>query len=395
MAEKTPLQRMQDLVDKASEKLNALNQKIKDVSPWKGLSLNAGNSLSLDAQARVFFKERTPEQIKQALFSLSDTNNFSNADKETIQSFSQALQSIGIIIQKVEIVPEIGNSNALYLENSTGLIKTWNGVDYDTHGGDQLTYDKLIAALGYTPLDSNQKGSPNGVAETDQNNIILPQHLPSYVDDVLEGTYVDSTTFNNNDPTPSPYTPENGKIYIDKTSNKQYRWTGSIYSQLNGGLVLGETAQTAYRGDRGKTAYDHVLKRDNPHLVTAAQVGAETPSGAQAKATQAKNDANAYTDNKLKAIEGTGSNIFLSNISGNNYNYAAPSSSLSYTTNNPVINGYATSLINASSEPVVYETDGTTVATKISGADFVANTNMELVIESKDGATVRYFFLAL
>ena len=279
MAEKTPLQRMQDLVDKASEKLNALNQKIKDFSPWKGLSPTTGNSLSLDEEEKLFFKERTPTQIKQALFSLSNTNNFSDADKETIQSFSQALQSIGIRIEKVETVPEIGISNALYLENSTGFIKTWNGVDYDTHGGDQLTYDKLITALGFTPLNANQKGSPNGVAETDQNNIILPQHLPSYVDDVLEGTYVNSTTFNNDSVTPSPYTPESGKIYIDKPTGKQYRWTGSIYSQLNGGLVLGETAQTAYRGDRGKQAYEHISKTDNPHNVTAAQVGAEPALG--------------------------------------------------------------------------------------------------------------------
>lgn len=34
-----------------------------------------------------------------------------------------------------------------------------------------------------------------------------------------------------------------------------------------------------------------------------------------------------------------------------------------------------------------------TYATKISGADFVANSDMELIVESKDGQNVRYFFL--
>lgn len=38
-------------------------------------------------------------------------------------------------------------------------------------------------------------------------------------------------------------------------------------------LGLGETADTAYRGDRGKTAYEHSLSTANPHQVTKAQVG--------------------------------------------------------------------------------------------------------------------------
>ena len=40
-------------------------------------------------------------------------------------------------------------------------------------------------------------------------------------------------------------------------------------------LALGETSSTAYRGDRGKTAYDHSQAvSGNPHNVTAEEVGA-------------------------------------------------------------------------------------------------------------------------
>ena len=39
-------------------------------------------------------------------------------------------------------------------------------------------------------------------------------------------------------------------------------------------LALGETPSTAYRGDRGKTAYDHSQATGNPHSTTAADVGA-------------------------------------------------------------------------------------------------------------------------
>lgn len=47
-------------------------------------------------------------------------------------------------------------------------------------------------------------------------------------------------------------------------------------------------------------AYLHTIKKDNPHGVTAAQVGAETPTGAQEKATKAKDDAISYTNEKIK-----------------------------------------------------------------------------------------------
>jgi hypothetical protein len=38
-------------------------------------------------------------------------------------------------------------------------------------------------------------------------------------------------------------------------------------------LVLGETSNTAYRGDRGKTAYDHSQTTGNPHGTTATDLG--------------------------------------------------------------------------------------------------------------------------
>jgi hypothetical protein len=47
-------------------------------------------------------------------------------------------------------------------------------------------------------------------------------------------------------------------------------------------LALGETSSTAYRGDRGKTAYDHSqVVTGNPHGTTAADVGAD-PAGTAA-----------------------------------------------------------------------------------------------------------------
>lgn len=57
-------------------------------------------------------------------------------------------------------------------------------------------------------------------------------------------------------------------------------WTGSTNWQVyklseggGGGLTLGETSSTAYRGDRGKIAYDHSQTIGNPHGTTAEDVG--------------------------------------------------------------------------------------------------------------------------
>lgn len=49
--------------------------------------------------------------------------------------------------------------------------------------------------------------------------------------------------------------------------------SGNLTIEGGGGLTLGETNTTAYRGDRGKTAYDHSqVTHANPNAVTLTQV---------------------------------------------------------------------------------------------------------------------------
>lgn len=124
-------------------------------------------------------------------------------------------------------------------------------------------------------IPNSQKGAAGGVAELDSGGKVPADQLPSFVDDVLEGKYVSATVFHNEQGVAYPN--EGGKIYVDTTAtaNKgNWRWTGTQYTKIEqAGIVLGETADTAYRGDRGKMAYEHISKTDNPHQVTAAQVG--------------------------------------------------------------------------------------------------------------------------
>ena len=114
-------------------------------------------------------------------------------------------------------------------------------------------------------------------------------------------------------------------------SGKWYRVDDSVYlwSDIDqdyfevgaggggGGVSLGETSTTAYRGDRGKTAYDHSqITTGNPHGTTASDVGAD-PAGSAAAAESA---ANGYTDSQIAALtsEGESYAILLADGAVNN-----------------------------------------------------------------------------
>ena len=103
---------------------------------------------------------------------------------------------------------------------------------------------------------------------------IPTSQLPSYVDDVLE--YANLSAF--------PATGETGKIYLTLDTNLTYRWSGTAYVEISKSLALGETSSTAYRGDRGKTAYDHSQATGNVHGTTASQIP-NTPAGTVAATT--------------------------------------------------------------------------------------------------------------
>lgn len=121
-----------------------------------------------------------------------------------------------------------------------------------THGQSEVTglADALAAKANASAL--------SGKADLVSGKVPANQ-LPSYVDDVVE--YSAMSAF--------PATGESGKIYVATDTNKAYRWSGSAYVEISQGVTLGETSATAYRGDRGKIAYDH--SQNSTVHVTAAQ----------------------------------------------------------------------------------------------------------------------------
>ena len=131
---------------------------------------------------------------------------------------------------------------------------------------DVYSWAKASTKPSYTASEvgaiaTTSKGANNGVAELDSSGKVPSSQLPSYVDDVLE--YSAKSSF--------PATGETGKIYVDTSTNLTYRWSGSAYTEISPSLALGETSSTAYRGDRGKAAYNHAT--DSSRLTTATASG--------------------------------------------------------------------------------------------------------------------------
>ena len=128
---------------------------------------------------------------------------------------------------------------------------------------DVSAWAKAASKPSYTASEvgaiaSSAKGTAGGVAELDSTGKIPSSQLPASVDQIYEAASRDAF----------PSTGTADIIYVAKDTNLCYRWGGSAYVEISPSLALGETASTAYRGDRGKTAYNHAT---DPARLTAAK----------------------------------------------------------------------------------------------------------------------------
>lgn len=162
-----------------------------------------------------------------------------------------------------------------------GVVKVDNAVNDTSTNPVQnkavkAAITNAIANAAYIP--TSQKGANSGVAELDANGKVPSSQLPSYVDDVIEGYKSGADFFEDSAHTASKkITGETGKIYVDMSTNVTYRWSGTAYVEISASLALGETEATAYRGDRGKIAYDH---SQSAHARTdATAVASSTTNG--------------------------------------------------------------------------------------------------------------------
>ena len=183
-------------------------------------------------------------------------------------------------------------------------IKTETNTIIETHIADknnphEVTKEQI--GLGEVTNDAQVKrsemGVAGGVATLDPEGKVPSSQLPSFVDDVIEVDSYDNL----------PTTGEAGKIYVTKDTNLTYRWSGSRYIEISASLALGETSSTAYPGDKGKETTDkvntHVADLNNPHQVTKEQVGLGNVDNTSDLDKPVSNATQELVDNTKKELE--------------------------------------------------------------------------------------------
>ena len=296
------------------------------------------------------------------------------------------------------------------------------------NAADVYSWAKASSKPSYTATEvgaipSTDKGSNNGVAELDSAGKVPSSQLPSYVDDVLE--YSSTSAF--------PVTGETGKIYIATDTNKTYRWSGTGYAEISESLALGETSSTAYRGDRGKTAYDHSQSTHartdatavaasstngnitingtettvythpgsgtNPHGTTKSDVGLGNVGNFKAVSTEASQGLSSTEQANARANIGAGTSSFSGSYNdlSNKPSLAAVATSGSYNdlSNKPSLATVATSgsyndLSNKPTIPTVnnatltIQKNGTNVTTFTANASSDATANITVPTKTSD-----------
>ena len=226
---------------------------------------------------------------------------------------------------------DVDNSYGVYhsTENDIFLFRNIKGksskISVSLSGAGEIEIDanitKTDVGLGNVTNDAQVKrsemGAVNGVATLGADGKVPSTQLPSYVDDVVEFEaqiptktgmtvgklyYITGTKLLCSATSATAGTdinPEAGKIYVDLQTAKTYRWGGIDLVVISETLALGETSSSAYRGDRGKIAYDHSQNASGmstPHVSDADRsnwnakqstdvvISAPTASDAQASA---------------------------------------------------------------------------------------------------------------
>lgn len=217
------------------------------------------------AQQIVNFTEAS--ETEKGLLSATDKQQLNNL-QDNLDSKVDKVTGKSLILDS-EIEKLAGLPNSTELTNSIANAKAAGDnaqSDLDAHklnvsNPHQVTKAQL--GLGNVTNDAQVKrsemGVAGGVATLDGTGKVPAAQLPAYVDDVLEGTLINATTFQLAEGQQGGVQLPN-VIYVDTTTNKSYRWSGTQYVTITSDLALGETSSTAYPGDKGKAATDNINK---------------------------------------------------------------------------------------------------------------------------------------
>lgn len=321
-----------------------------------------GFSVGVDVPANAVFTDTTYNAAtSQADGLMSSTDKSKLDDIESgaeVNVQSDWDETISTSDSYIQNKPTLGSASSLNVAASgdasaSEVVKGDDSRLSDArNAADVSSWAKASTKPSYTASEvgaiaSSLKGTASGVAELDANGKVPSSQLPSFVDDILEYSTVQDF----------PATGESGKLYVATTTNKTYRWSGSGYVEVSESVAIGETSSTAYRGDRGKTAYDHSQTTGNPHGTTKSDVGLGNVGNFKAVSTVASQgltsteQANARANigagtssltlgtSAGTACEGNDSRLSNARPASDVYSWAKASTKPSYSVNLSVSNG--------------------------------------------------------
>ena len=245
----------------ASEAAAAANEAAVEANKMAALAKTAASSANTAAEAASAAEIKANAGATAAKGAANSASSAVITANEKAIAAQSAATAADQAAQTANTAADNANTKATLADKAANsanaaALKADSNAEYAKQQGDyaKTQGDRVLS----------EKGQPGGLAELDDTGHVPASQLPSYVDDVLE--YPSRSDF--------PATGESGKIYVATDTNLTYRWSGSGYVEISPSLALGETSATAYRGDRGKVAYDHSQVKDgsNPHGTTFASL---------------------------------------------------------------------------------------------------------------------------
>lgn len=216
-------------------------------------------------------------------YTKSDTDAKLNLKANTVDVYNKS-DIDRFIVQKADKATTLAGYN---------IEDAYTKSEVDTKLSKKIDFDSLQKLY----VTKTEKGTAGGVATLDYSGLVPSSQLPSYVDDVVEGYYIDSK-FYKDEAKATLITGESDKIYVDMATNHSYRYAPSSTSYIRIDDAV-STAEQAMKDASGNIITDtYETKTDAQTALNKKADKATTLSG--------YNIGDAYTkseiDNKMSSI---------------------------------------------------------------------------------------------
>ena len=222
----------------------------------------------------------TPSAVKAA---------YDLANGKSTVSYSQTVASSASGAYEIGKITINGTATTIYGKDTnttyTFAEGTTNGSFSVTPSGGSAQPVK-IHGLGNMAYETKTNYVSTSSLYDSGTTVIKQEHLPSYVDDVVEG-YYDATAnkFYKDSAKTEEITGESGKIYVDLTTNHSYRWSGTTWVDMTGPTLI-HAVNSVTAGSNGqivigytdsadtdtRTVYTHPTTAGNKHLPSGPTV---------------------------------------------------------------------------------------------------------------------------